>query len=91
MSLLIKIIKRHQPGVKGGGEVSYSGAIDSTETITEKEFVQMYMKKIRMSEGQVETHGRASLQKTITKILHFNIQDVMFFVLLQSFFTHTLF
>lgn len=52
MSLLIKIIKRCQPGVKGGGEVSYSGAIESTETITEMEFVQMYMKKIRTSEVQ---------------------------------------
>lgn len=52
MSLIVKIIKRHQPGVKGGGEASYSGAIECKETITEMEFVQMYMKKIRTSEAQ---------------------------------------
>ncbi len=63
MSITFKIKKTTQPGVKGGGEASYSGAIESKGTITEKEFVQMYMKKIRMSEGQVETHGRASLPK----------------------------
>ena len=52
MSLIVKIIKKCHPGVKGGGEPLYCGAIECNETVTESEFVQMYMKKIRTSEAQ---------------------------------------
>ena len=52
MSINFKIKKTTQPDIKGGGKALYCGAIECKETITESEFVQMYMKKIRTSEAQ---------------------------------------
>jgi hypothetical protein len=52
MSLFVKIIEKCHPGVKGGGETLYSGAIVRSETVTEEEFIRMYMEMTRVSHGQ---------------------------------------
>ncbi|NLO41764.1 MAG: hypothetical protein GX109_01855 [Bacteroidales bacterium] len=52
MSLIVKIIEKCHPGVKGGGETLYSGAIEHRETVTEEEFVNMFMEMTHLSHPQ---------------------------------------